>query len=841
MGFIHRRRASRRSLAIGASLAALAFAGPAFAQDEPAPEAEADASNETAGTVITVTAQFREQNLQDTPIAITAVNAEMMEARSQTQLSEVVRQAPSVDLRPATGAFGPSISASIRGLGQGDFNPALEPGVGLYIDDVYYPRLTGANFDLMDIERVEVLRGPQGTLTGRNSEGGAIKFFTRRPTGDTGGYVQATYGSRNRINVRAAAEFPLTDTLSGRITGAFADQEGYVDRVDFDCANPGPGTVQSGPDCVVDDLGDVGYRAVRGTLNFEPTDTISLLVSADYIKDVRNQAAEILLAANNPNPNVATADGQPYDSRFLCGATCNYSVYSSAAMPFFGVVSGPVNLPAVTGDPRTRYEGWGVSANLSVDLSDMFNLVSISAYREWNSDFSVDGDLSPANTGFGLNELDHWFVSQELRLNVDLGDIADLTIGGYYSDERTTYWTLQDIRYVAIPTPGGPLGLFPLQFIGDDPVNTDSKAAFATLIIEPVENLTVTLGGRYTDEHKDYTFFRYNVNGTTINPYLDLVGAVYGIGYSGPDAADIDGDGDTTETKTALSGRTANYDGDRLDYRASVDYRFSDQILAYATIASGFKGGGVVPRPFTALQAAPFGVEEVTTYEVGVKTDLFDRNLRFNVTAFLNEFKDQQLTLLSCPGLDPGAPSPCAAPQNAGDSRQKGVEIEFTATPIEGLLIDGSASYLDSEFKCVNPAVVGQADGPCSSDPTVIGVLADPLHGWKWAFGAQYEAELGGNSGSITPRFDVSRSLALPGNVLRGADTLGNNPAYTIANGRITWRNADDDLQVSLEVTNIFDKYYFVNRFDLRGVGAGALVGQLGRPREWALTVKKEF
>src|SRR3990170_2697334 len=265
MTFIHRRRASRRGLAIGASLAVLALAGPAFAQDEAAPEADA-APDATS-------------------------------------------------------------------------------------DDDYYPRLTGANFDLMDIERVEVLRGPQGTLTGRNSEGGAIKFFTRRPTGDTGGYVQATYGSRHRINVRAAAEFPLTNTLSGRITGAFADQEGYVDRVDFDCANPGPGTVQSGPDCVVDDLGDVGYRAVRGTLNFEPSDAISLLVSADYIKDVRNQAAEILMAANNPNANVNTADGQPYDSRFECGPTCNYSLPYSDAKSFFGIVSGPVNLPGIDGDP----------------------------------------------------------------------------------------------------------------------------------------------------------------------------------------------------------------------------------------------------------------------------------------------------------------------------------------------------------------------------------------------------------------------------------------------------------------------------------------------------------
>jgi len=397
---------------------------------------------------------------------------------------------------------------------------------------------------------------------------------------------------------------------------------------------------------------------------------------------------------------------------------------------------------------------------------------------------------------------------------------------------------LQDIRYVAIPA-GPPL--FPLQFIGDDPVNTDSKAAFATLILKPADNLTFTLGGRYTDEHKDYTFFRYNVDGVTINPFLDLIGAVYGIGYSGPDVADIDSDSNTAETVTALSGRTANYDGSRFDYRASVDYRFSDEILAYATIASGFKGGGVVPRPFTALQAAPFGVEEVTTYEVGLKTDLFDRRVRLNLTAFLNEFKDQQLTLLSCPGLDPGAPSPCAAPQNAGDSRQKGIELELTATPIEGLTIDGSASYLDSKFKCVNPAVVGLADGACSSDSAVINLLADPLHGWKWSFGIQYEAQLPGNAGSITPRIDASHSLALPGNVLRGADTLGNNPAYTLANARLTWRNRDDDLSVSLEVTNLFDNYYYLNKFDLRGVGAGALVAQVGRPREWALTVKKTF
>lgn len=817
------------------AISAFSAAAPALAQ-----EADADA---TSSNTIVVTAQFREQAIQDTPLAITAVNAEMMDARSQTQLSEVIRQAPSVDLRPATGAFGPSISASIRGLGQGDFNPALEPGVGLYIDDVYYPRLTGANFDLMDIERVEVLRGPQGTLTGRNSEGGAIKFFTQRPRGDNTGYVTATYGSRDRVNLRAAADFALTETLAARITGAFATQDGFVERRDYECDTAGTGPVATlGDDCVIDRLGDQKYQALRGALRWQPNDRIDLLISADYINDERHAAPEVILAAEDlGNANTDAADGTPFGPSFICGPLCNYSVYGSDDADFFGVVPAPGITPLAgqQGSELTLYEAWGAAANLSVDVTDNLNFVYIGSYREWDSSFTVDNDLSPANSNLGLNRLTHWFTSHELRLNADLGEIADLTVGGYYSDENTTYATLQDIRYITIGAPAF-VPLFPLQFLADDPVNTDSKAAFATLIIEPVENLTLTLGGRYTDEHKDYTFFRYNVDGQSINPFLDIVGFVYGIGYSGADTFDVDADGNTTEIKTALSGRTANYDGDRFDYRVSLDYRFSDAVLAYATVASGFKGGGVVPRPFTAPQAAPFGVEEVLTYELGIKTDLFDNRVRFNVTGFYNEFTDQQLTLLSCPGLDPAAPSPCAAPQNAGDSKQWGLEFELFAEPVEGFLIDAAASYLDQEFDCVNPAVVGLADGACSSDAAVVDRLADPLHGWKWSFGAQYQVDLGG-SGSITPRFDISRSLALPGNSLRGADTLGDNPGYTLANGRLTWRDEDEDLSVSLEVTNLFDKYYFVNKFDLRGVGNPVLLGQVGRPREWAVSVRQSF
>ena len=835
---IARSASARTLLAAGVSILTLAGT-PALAQQQtgaeaPQQETDADSTSATGGEIL-VTAQFREQRLQDTPLAITAVNSEMMEARSQTQLAEVVRQAPSVDLRPQTGAFGPSISASIRGLGQGDFNPALEPGVGLYIDDVYYPRLTGANFDLMDVERVEVLRGPQGTLTGRNSEGGAIKFFSHRPDGDNSGYVLGTYGSRNRINLRAAADFALTDTLFARVTGAFADQEGYVERRDYECDTAGTGPASLLKDgCVLDKLGDVGYQALRGMVRWVPTDAIDLMVSADYIKDERHQAPEVLLVANpTTSPNIRSGTGDNFGPHYICGRFCNYAVYGSDDAVFQSVIPGspPVPLSGVEGDNETTYDAWGVAGNLSVDLSDTINAVSITAYREWDTEFFVDNDLSPANINFGINHLTHRFFSQELRLNVELASFADLTVGAYYSDELTTYATLQDIRYIPV---------FPLQFIGDDPVNTDSKAAFATVIVEATDALTFTLGGRYTDEHKDYTFYRFNIDGQTINAFLDRFGAAYGIGYSGPDTLDADGDGNTTETVTALSGRTANYDGDRFDFRASVDYRFNDAVLAYATIASGFKGGGVVPRPFTAAQAAPFGVEEVLTYEAGIKTDLFDRRARFNAAAFFNDFKDQQLTLSNCPSLDPVNPVPCAAPQNAGDSEQWGVEFELYAEPVDNLLIDASASYLDQKFVCVNPAVVGLANGPCTDDPAVISRLNEPLNGWKWSWGAQYEVDLAAG-GSLTPRFDMVHQLELPGGTLPGIDEFSVNPAYTLSNARLTWRNEPRDLSVSFEVTNVFDKYYTVNRFDIRSAGVPAVPGQVGRPREWAVTVKKDF
>jgi iron complex outermembrane recepter protein len=847
MEAIRGRISNLRWCALG-GLAALGALGSGLvvAADAAAPT---EASSQLQEVVVTAT--YRPEKLQDVPIAITALTSQMIEQQGAQKLSDILTSAPSVAFRTQSAAFGESVTAFIRGFGQADFDPAFEPGVALYVDDVYYPRLTGANFDLLDVERVEVLRGPQGTLEGRNAEGGAIRFVTTKPTGNNDGYVTATYGNRNLLQLRAAADFRLDDHLAARIAGTFSNQDGYVDVFSYGCVNPGSGVPYpaGGTKCLQYSLGDIGYRALRATLHFYPSENFDALFSADYIHDSHNNGAEVLVYGNNLNPNVAapngTPGGVPLTSQFICGKWCNYTTTGNAAAPFFGVVSGPVNLPATSGTQLNTLDAYDFSLNINVGITDAVKLYSITGYHNWTNQFSIDGDLSPAQTQFGNNTLDHWFWSQELRLNIDFTKNVRATIGGYYSDELTRYYTLQDIRYVAIPN-GPPL--FPLQFIGNDPVKTTSKAAYGTLVWDLTSALSLTGGLRYTKDYKSYTYYRYNLNGVTINPYVDPVGAIYGAGYDGPNYLNIPGlpPGPVPGTVQALTGRQSVFEGNRTDWHVSANYRFNPAVMAYVSAGTGYKAGGDSPRPFNAEQAIPFGPETLTSYELGLKTDLFDRHLRFNTAVFFNDFKDAQLVLLSCPQY--GGPGPCALPQNAGNAHVWGVEAEIFAVSTGGLQLDLSGSYLHWDWQCVNPQVVGLAAGPCSSDPAVINLLSGTPIGFikeQFHAGLQYTFRLN-NGSSLTPRFDAayqgpqngSNTAPAPGSP---SALYGQVGGFTVANARLTWANAKNDLQATLEGTNIFNHYYYYAKFDLTGAGTGTITGSPGPPLGWALTVRKSF
>ena len=807
-----------------------------------------NAPSTTGGDEIVVTAQFRAQNLQDTPIAITAVSAAMLEARSQTSIQGVADQAPSVTLKPQGAAFGPSLGANIRGVGQFDFNPAVEPGVGFYVDDVYFATLTGSILDLLDLDRVEILRGPQGTLAGRNSIGGAVKLYSKRPTGDGSGSLSATYGSRNRVDLRASADFNVAHGIDVRVSGVKKTQRGYVDRLDFGCVYPAGGSatlpasapfnagtqinptggvsaITSGGSCVLAKEGQVNYIAGRGQVRLRPTETFEVNVIGDYTDDDRNTSPNVLLQRYYPDGSLAsprfplpaippyaaaTAPGRdiqpfaanvPYDTRFVCGRYCTYENFINPADGAF---------PAGRGDGRVHFRGWGVSGQAELELADRLQLASITAYRRYRSTFSNDNDASPLSHSLGAGPLTFRFFSEELRLNGSFGANKEIqyTIGGYYSDQKSVYTSFQDLRVSA------------LRFSQSDPVTADSKAVFAQIAWTPLARLTLNGGIRYTDESKTYTYVRVSPEGGVAPPAL-----------------------------APLNGLVGKYKGNHVDYRGNIQYNVTDDIMAYAQVSTGFKGGGVNPRPYFSQQVLPFGQEKLTSYEVGAKTDLFDRHVRLNLAAFFSKYDGIQLALANCTAITgPGFGVPCGLPVNAGDADIKGIELETTVRPIAHVVIDGAVSYLDFKYKrfgsysstnaATGAVTTVSVGGPTNINGPQFGDYAPYTPKWKWSVGAQYELGLG-DAGSLTPRIDA----AFQGQIYTVSANRSSNriDGYTVANARLTWRNPRADLEVALEVTNFTNRYYLLTVYDQTVGGQGFTTGQPGRPREWGVSVKKKF
>jgi len=853
--------------ALGVSLAGTAWAQapetqsstqPAGAEDQAAAEA-GDANSPGPGNSpvaatqdgveeIVVTAQFREQNLQDTPLAITAISGAMLEARSQTNIAQVANQAPSVTLKGQGATYGSSLVGNIRGVGQHDFSAAVEPGVGLYVDDVYYATLTGSILDLLDLNRVEILRGPQGTLAGKNSIGGAVKLYSRKPTGSNSGYIAGTYGSRDRVDLRGSADFSLTDSISARFAGVAKRQDGHVKRLDFGCVYPagGPATyvnnsgvvsqvnpangiprLTSRDDCVLGEEGGVGYVAGRTQLRLRPTDSLDINLAADYTVEDRPNAGNVLLdrsingVRRSPNwvdrapgnPRGATDTNPfgapiPYDVKFVCGPYCNYATYIAGADTSTGPQGAFANTggvrPATIYDGRLHYKGWGVSGTLEYDLTPNLQLVSISAYRAYTSDWDSDDDLSPMAMQNNTTNLSYWQLTQELRLNGSaLNDALEYTLGGFYLKQFTHILAGSDVR-TATET----------AFFNNDYTRAHTKSVFAHVAWKPIDPLTLSAGLRYNDDYKQYVFGRRALGGGPL-----------------PSGSQV----------AALDGVVGLYDGEiseNWDYRFNVQYEITPSISAYAQVSTGIKGGGINPRPFNAAQALPFGPEKLLTYELGWKSDLLDRRVRLNIAAFYSKYSDIQLSLspncIALIGATLG--STCNLITNSGDADVKGFEVETSIRPIPGLMIDGAMSYLDFEytsFKAFGNATVG---GP--------GNLAGPQFGhypfyspkWKWSVGAQYTVDLG-DSGSLTPRFDAAYQGAIYYGVNLPTSRIED---YVVANARLTWANAAEDLEISAEVTNVFDKYYLLTGFD-RASGPGFTVAQAARPREWAVTVKKKF
>jgi len=720
----------------------------AQAPDEPPPR--------TATTLDTVqvTAQFRSQNLQETPLAISAMTAEMMEARSQLSVHDVASAAPNVTIKPMVGTLGTGAVVFIRGIGQDNGSYALEPGVGLYIDDVYIPNLIGSAFDLLDLERVEILRGPQGTLAGKNSIGGAVKLYSRMPDEFPGGMLETTIGSYNRRDLRAMGNFILAeDSLFLRLSGVSKQRDGYLTRYQYGCLYPEsgfPGASARG-DCVLGYGGGERYQGLRAALRWLAGERFEMNLIAD--------------ASDVDNEPTATRTLVSPDPRFMPGArNISYSTYEGSGW---------------NANPDNTVVSRGASLKLDWRQNPQHTLTSITSYREYEADWGVDMDGGPIP--FYTQEWKAWnhTFSQELRFNGSLlKERLDYTLGAYYFDSTSTLEGIAEIP-----------GLFAYH---EDPVLSKNKSAFAHMIYRLNARWEISAGIRFTDESKQYTFTRL--------------------------------DPDSMLPASAIHGEVGNYQGNRWDWRLASSWHLNEDTMLYASWSTGFRGGGINPYPFVPAQVLPFQPEELSAYEIGLKTDLLDKRLRINTSVFLNDYDEILVTIAN--GFAGFFLS--AIPINAGEAEVRGAEIELTAYPLEGLAIDASYSYLDFKYtRFTEDALASQMD---------YWMVMRYMSKNKASIGIQYEIQL--PAGTLIPRFDASYYSDFFTETINSE--LSRVKGETLSHLRLTWRPHNADWETAVGISNLFDHDYYHNILDVVTT-SGVATATPGRPREWFLSFKYRF
>jgi iron complex outermembrane receptor protein len=855
-------------LASGSALA-IAMAQPAIAQDAGAqPGASGPAAGSKAvgaeakaqdngGTKqglgdIVVTATRQATNLQDTPIAITAVTADALQSRGITTMGDLTSVVPNAQFRRVQGAFGPGVSAYIRGIGSTDTGLGAENPVAFYIDDVYYPVLLGANFDLLDIDHIEVLRGPQGTLFGRNTLAGAINIVAKQPKlGEVSGYAEATVGSFNRLDLRAGFNLPVGENAALLVSGLSKKQTGYQKELDFTCEMNRRGTPQlagSFPvtsslqgtfsnnhptDCTIGHYGGTDTRGARASFKWEPTNALSLTATGDYVRDLSENPADSVvdIDPNRANGNMrsqAAYFGLTIDSRFMTGdpystyATYSDRIAACTVIPGNTYYNG--NVSPITGDctrggyvipNHNDFTNWGVSGKFNWDLGSNVELSGVVAHRKTDETHTFDTDGTPLVVEHVINHLVQSYNHAELRLS-GKSELVDWVAGLFYfhADGEQFASLIQ--------------GSFGLQRSLHTLYTPTSKAAFVNATIRPFgPRFGIVLGGRYAEDKKVVNFS----NVSDLSPAVTSSDIVF-----------------TVVPKQ-----------NKFSWKAGLNWQPNNNILVYASAATGYTLPGYNPRPLQYTQVGQFDGNEDIAYEFGAKLDLLNRRVRLNVDGFYTDFKnrptgiggaeallndqgkpqvgDQQLVPL--PGGPPGS-TMCSTTRVAPGTgivclgrtyfvnqpaSIRGFEAELNAEPIDGLLINGSLGW-------------SSLHAPDISKRTVNRRQSNPF--WTASAGIQYRIDAKPLAGSITPRLDMTYESS---QIVSGTSTKYNGllPSKALFNGRITYENDPYDFTVAVGVVNLFNKFYYVNVFDYQGLGYPQTDAQPAAPREWYLTVTKHF
>lgn len=766
------------SLMAGAGWLGVATA--ASAQDAAAPDQPAIQAPRGVDQ-ITVTARKREETLQTAPVSITAFDATGIESRSLESFNDLNNFAPNIELNNGRVDGGGSVAQLfIRGVGQEDYSFPNDPGVGVYLDGVYVSRSSGGDFGFMDIERIEVLRGPQGTLYGKNTIGGAINVITRKPSGENEGRVELTYGRYDRLDFSGSVDFRITDTLFAKISGMSRTRNGY------------------GRNFLGERLRDEDKDAARIQLLYVPSSTFEVLLQADYsrqrgtgpvgaLRQFWDDGGEGVVSLVNAiaAPGIAAELGlePPFD---VYGPAWINRIEETKDFTSGG-----------TAETRDNNEIFGVSMTIDWDF-DWAALKSITAYREVEIDVQRDGDHTPFDVFTVAIDERTEQLSQELQLSgTSFSDSLDWLFGLYAINEKGRN------AFIA-PLINGvtqEIGL-DISLLTDTRIDTVSLAAFGEATYNITDRLGLTFGARLAWEEKEYTYQLDRLfTGVPVIPRITL-----------------------------------KQDWTEFLPKGGIEFQLTDDALLYATVARGFKAGGWNPRTLTpGTEPQQFDPERITTYEIGAKTSWFDNRLTLNVAGFYSDYTNIQLIAVTEVAIDtdgdgvPDTTTVDTSINNAGAGEIYGAEIEIVARPVDPLLIQLGLGLLDTKYTDLGPGVVEA--GTASLDNEFIQSPKVTFNG-----AIEYTIDMG-NAGALVLFTDASYKSKIFRSVQNFEDLI--TPGYWVWNARVTYMSPNEDWELAVFVTNITNEIYLTNGVDVRGLGATE--AYYSRPREWGITARARF
>ena len=770
-----------------------------------APAAPEAASAELAEIV--VTARYRSESLQETPIAISALTADALAARGITDVTGLTGSTPSTTLVKEGSTGGNTLVAYIRGLGQANYSLAFQPGVPIYVDDIYQPTAFGSMLSLGDVERVDVLRGPQGTLFGKNSEGGAVSIRMVDPKGDNSGYAEAGIGSYNDRRVRAAFDTSIiADKLFMRIAAGSENSDGYVSSYDYSCANPNNhGTLKPSADVNCKTGTEGGLSDVYGRIAFKllASDTITARLEATTSRDRDETVPEVPLIIN---PNYPGSDLAAFNSKVavpLTGVAINQSFINPNPYSNYATFNNPLSgLQFRNDNPQTI---WDITGKLDWQLPGHMTFTSISGYHNQNGSI-VEYKDGPIPINMVQNNIRYESYSEEDRLSgISFNDKFEWTAGVYYfhgqgTDQSDVHLV---VSQVGPPVPPGPY--YGINEVLYNPTTDRDASVYLHGVYHATDKLSVELGIRYSDDKFNYQYQGVNVASIPVNP-LKPAGS-YSFG------------------KPSIPIEKSTRRGDP---KVAVQYQWTPHLMTYAEFATGFKGAGSNPQPINAATATGFAAEKLKSYEIGAKSEWFDRRITINGDVYYNDVTDLQLIGYAATTLGG------TITLNAGRAHISGAELEIQARPVQNLTFNISGDYMHFRYASLGAAAYDPVRNPGGLFLSDVAPYSPEA---KVNVGVQYNLALG-SLGTVTPRLDdtyTSRVYFDPQNLL--ASSQG---GYSLVNGHITYAPLEGKWTTTLDVNNLTNKLYYLSMFNQLS-SFGILTGQPGMPRNFMLSAKYTF